>query len=264
MSDAMRYKRCRWRAMCASMASLAPSMNAAGVGLALNALTSRYKARDADATTAMTKEGWARMAEGVSRAFGAEGTTAATIGSDPPRRRVGRAARHPRAARKGTRGNRRRRPRAPRERRRLAPRRARVRRRRGRRDGGGRGEEVPGLRRRPGRGDEKDYTGRRRKNNKIVASNTPGQQPLLRGWDALAARVVSTIPWDPVHVTIFASALGWLPALAEALARRPGGFARVVACFERRREDCVSGIDPDAPAGRRLESRKWMEKTAAG
>ena len=76
--------------------------------------------------------------------------------------------------------------------------------------------------------------------------------------------MVSTIPWDPVHVTIFSSALGWLPALAEALVRRPGGFARVVACFERRREDCVSGIDPDAPAGAAPSPVKWMEKTAAG
>ena len=265
MSDAMRYKRRRWRAMCASMASLAPSMNAAGVGLALNALTSRYKARDADATTAMTDGGWARMAEGVSRAFGAEGDD----GRDD---RLGSAAAAGGAGGETSAGG-------------FEKGHAEidddVRGRRAR--GGASLRDAPGYvvaadvamavdaakkfpdfaaaldaetkKTTPG-GDEKITKSSRR--------TPPGQQPLLRGWDALAARVVSTIPWDPVHVTIFSSALGWLPALAEALARRPGGFARVVACFERRREDCVSGIDPDAPAGAAPSPVKWMEKTAAG
>ena len=194
-------------------------MNAAGVGLALNALTSRYKARDADATTAMTKEGWARMAEGVSRAFGAEGddggddrlgSAAAAGGAGGETSAGGFEKGHAeidvdvrgRVAERGASS-------------RAAPADVAM--------AVDAAKKFPDFAAALDAETKKTTPGGDEKTTKSSRRTPPGQQPLLRGWDALAARVVSTIPWDPVHVTIFSSALGWLPALAEALARRPGG-----------------------------------------
>ena len=62
------------------------------------------------------------------------------------------------------------------------------------------------------------------------------------GWDALARRFVQhAASIEPLHVVNYASALGWVRPLAEALADVPGGWDALTAALERHEDVVAAG-----------------------
>ena len=86
------------------------------------------------------------------------------------------------------------------------------------------------------------------------------------GFDALARRFVEhSASIEPLHVVNYASALGWVRPLAEALADAEGGWAALTAALERH-EDVIAagGAEEIGLDGKPRDPVKWMEKTVAG
>ena len=86
------------------------------------------------------------------------------------------------------------------------------------------------------------------------------------GGRALARRFVEhAASIEPLHVVNYASALGWVRPLAEALADAEGGWAALTAVLERH-EDVIAagGAEEIGLDGKPRDPVKWMEKTVAG